>query len=224
MALVHDQRGGHEDAGVGVESVHAAADRQRPYHFKCLECGADNVGKIEDGCQVCGTGRAGEQKGPEPAVDFTCPACRGQGKVERTCTTCGGSGTVGLGDTANPPQACLTCGGGGVVAMDCARCGGTGIDPEPQTRKAPPCGEGEKLMETTKPALTGPLPKLDDPQPGAALSVVRRYLVVEVVGSPEVAEYVAGTLLTVHESMRCRRRAVEIAASPATDRLFKESR
>lgn len=229
MALIRDQRGGHEDAGVGVDAVHASPERQRPYAYTCLNCGTQNVGKVEDGCQTCGAGRGGELRGPEPPVDFTCQACRGNGKVERKCGTCGGSGTIGPGDTANPPQACLSCGGGGSVAMDCARCDGTGIDPHPTPRApakpnvVPEYDEAADIEDAMAEKTLPPhrLPSLDDPQPGSPLPVeVRRYLVVELVGSTEVVNYVAAMMLAERERPECRQRAVEIAQSPTTQRLF----
>ena len=231
MSLVRDQSGGHEAEGAGVDSIRPAAERQRQYQFTCLNCGAQNAGKIEDGCTQSGAGRGGVMKGPEPAVDFTCSACRGGGKVERKCVACGGTGNINHAIPGQEPIACLTCGGGGAVAMDCARCQGTGIDPHPQPKEAPVAtvpsdswiAEQKDNAERERQKMTAPLPSLDDPQPGAALPVqVRRYLVVEIVGGAEMADYLAETLLANHDGKYCRRRAVEIAPSPTTDRLFKQ--
>lgn len=38
------------------------ADAARPQQWKCPNCRALNVGKIEDGCSACGTGTAAERE------------------------------------------------------------------------------------------------------------------------------------------------------------------
>jgi hypothetical protein len=50
---------------VESQSRHYAAP-PLPKSFKCPACGAENTGRLEDGCTACGSGKPGQHVGEQP--------------------------------------------------------------------------------------------------------------------------------------------------------------